>query len=263
MMKTKFKFKINTIMSRKLYTILILTVLNLFNINALNAQEISVTGTVKDKMGEAIPGVTIVQKGTSKGAVTDLNGNYTIPVSGPTSVLIFSFVGLKTQEIEVGQNRKIDVVLEEDVVGMDEVVVVGYGTQKRGNITGAVASVNPEVIKDRPITNIEEALQGQVTGLSISSTGGQPGAATKMNIRGISSVSGSSQPLIVIDGFPMNDVSTSGGGGLEGFSAQMSAFAYINPDDIESIEVLKDASATAIYGNRGANGVIMITTKKR
>jgi len=249
-------------MSRKLYTILILTVLNLFNINALNAQEISVTGTVKDKIGEAIPGVTIVQKGTSKGAVTDLNGNYTIPVSGPISVLIFSFVGLKTQEIEVGQNRKIDVVLEEDVVGMDEVVVVGYGTQKRGNITGAVASVNPEVIKDRPITNIEEALQGQVTGLSISSTGGQPGAATKMNIRGISSVSGSSQPLIVIDGFPMNDVSTSGGGGLEGFSAQMSAFAYINPDDIESIEVLKDASATAIYGNRGANGVIMITTKK-
>jgi TonB-linked SusC/RagA family outer membrane protein len=262
MMKTKFKPKTNKIMSRKLYIILILTVLNIFNFNALNAQEISVTGTVKDQMGEAIPGVTIVEKGTSKGTATDVNGNYTIPVSGPTSVLIFSFIGLKTQEIVVAQKRKIDVVLEQDVVGMDEVVVVGYGTQKRGNITGAVASVNPAVIKDRPITNVEEALQGQVTGLSISSTGGQPGATTKMNIRGISSVSGSSQPLIVVDGFPMNEVSTSGGGGLEGFSAQMSSFSYINPDDIESIEVLKDASATAIYGNRGANGVIMITTKK-
>lgn len=249
-------------MSRKLYVILILAVLILFNSYALFAQGLSVSGIVKDKMGNAIPGVTIVEKGTQNGAVTDFNGNYTIAVKGSSSILSFSFVGLKSQEIEIGQKRKIDVILEEDNVGMDEVVVVGYGTQRRGNITGAVASVNPDAIKSRPVTNIEEALQGQVTGLSISSTGGQPGAATKMNIRGISSVSGSSQPLIVVDGFPMNEVSTSGGGGLEGFSAQMSSFSYINPDDIESVEVLKDASATAIYGNRGANGVIMITTKK-
>jgi len=261
-MKTKFKLKTNKIMSRKLNIIIALTVLILFNFHALLAQEISVSGIVKDKMGDIIPGVTIVEKGTSNGTVSNPNGNYTITVKAPSSVLVYSFVGLKTQEIEVGQNRKIDVVLQEDVVGMDEVIVIGYGTQRRGNITGAVSSINPEVIKSRPVTNIEEALQGQVTGLSISSTGGQPGAATKMNIRGISSVSGSSQPLIVVDGFPMNDVSTSGGGGLEGFSAQMSSFSYINPDDVESIEVLKDASATAIYGNRGANGVIMITTKK-
>ena len=261
-MKTKIKLKIIKIMSRKLNIILLMTVLNLFSFHALFAQEKLVSGTVKDKAGQVIPGVTVLEKGTSNGAVTDANGNYTIPVKGSASVLIFSFVGLKTQEIEVGQNRKIDVVLEEDIVGMDEVVVVGYGTQKRGNITGAVASVNPEVMRDRPITNIEEALQGQVTGLSVSSTGGQPGAATKMSIRGITSVSGSSQPLIVIDGFPINEVSTSGGGGLENYSAQMSSFSFINPDDIESIEVLKDASATAIYGNRGANGVIMITTKK-
>jgi len=261
-MKTKFKLKTNKIMSRKLNIILILAVLNLFNSYALFAQGISVSGTVKDKTGNTIPGVTITEKGTSNVTVTGLNGNYKIEVIGSSSVLTYSFIGLKSQEIKVGQNRQIDVVLVDDIVTMNEFVVVGYGTQKRGNITGAVASINPEVIKNRPITNIEEALQGQVTGLSISSTGGQPGAATKMNIRGISSVSGSSQPLIVVDGFPMNEVSTSGGGGLEGYSAQMSSFAYINPDDIEAIEVLKDASATAIYGNRGANGVIMITTKK-
>ncbi len=249
-------------MSRKLYVILILTVLNLFNSYALFAQGISVSGIVKDKTGNSIPGVSVVEKGTSNGTVTDLNGNYKIAVKGSSSALIYSFIGLKSKEIEVGNNRKLDVVLEEEFVGVDEVVVVGYGTQKRANITGSVASISPEAIKSRPITNIEEALQGQVAGLSISSTGGQPGAATKMNIRGISSVSGSSQPLIVVDGFPMSDVSTSGGGGLEGFSAQMSSFSYINPDDIESVEVLKDASATAIYGNRGANGVIMITTKK-
>ncbi len=249
-------------MSRKLNTILVLAVLVLFNFSTLFAQEILVTGAVRDKMGNAIPAVSIAEKGTTKGTIADANGNYSISVRGSSSVLIFSFIGYKSQEVTIGQNRKINVVLEEDVTRMNEVVVVGYGTQKRANVTGAVSSVNPEVMKDRPITNIEEALQGQVAGLSISSTGGQPGAATKMNIRGISSVSGSSQPLIVVDGFPISEVATSGGGGLEGFSAQMSSFSYINPDDIESIQVLKDASATAIYGNRGANGVIMITTKK-
>jgi len=262
-MKTILKFITNKIMSRKINIILILTVLTLFSFHALYAQEISVSGTVKDKAGNAIPGVTIVEKGTTNGTVSNVSGNYTIRVAGSSSVLIYSFVGLKTQEIEVGQNQNIDIVLEEDFAGIDEVVVVGYGTQRRGNITGAIASVNTEVIKDRPIQNIEDALQGQVTGLSISSTGGQPGAATKMNIRGINSMAGSSQPLIVVDGFPLNDVNTSGGGaGGEVYSAQMGALSYINPDDIESIEVLKDASATAIYGNRGANGVIMITTKK-
>jgi TonB-linked SusC/RagA family outer membrane protein len=262
MINTKFKLKTNKIMSRKLNTILILIVLNLFSCYAVFAQKTGVSGTVTDKTGNTVPGVTIVEKGTSNGTVADSDGKYTIQVTGSSSVLIYSFIGLKPQEIEVGQKRVINVVLEEDMVLMDEVVVVGYGTQKRGNVTGSISSVNPKVIKERPITNIEEALQGQVPGLSISSTGGQPGAATKMNIRGISSVSGSSQPLIVVDGFPLNEISTSGGGGLEGYSAQMSSFSYINPDDIESIEVLKDASATAIYGNRGANGVIMITTKK-
>ena len=130
-------------MSRTFNIILILTVLSLFNCNTLYAQGILVSGTVKDTMGGTIPGVTIVEKGTSNGTFSDPDGNYSISVKGSSSVLVYSFVGLKTQEIEVGQNRIIDVVLEEDVVGMDVVVVVGYGTQKRGNVTGAVASVDP------------------------------------------------------------------------------------------------------------------------
>ena len=220
----------------------------------------TVKGTVKDETGMPLMGVDIVLKGTSVGTTTDYDGNYSIK-SPDDGVLQFMYLGFTTQTIEVKGRNTIDVTLVSSSEIMDEIVVVGYGTKKRSDLTGSVGSIKKEALKQRPVTNIEEALQGQVTGLNISSTGGQPGAATKINIRGISSVSGSSQPLIVIDGFPISDVSTSGGGGLEGFSAQMSPFAYINPDDIESIEVLKDASATAIYGNRGANGVILITTK--
>jgi TonB-linked SusC/RagA family outer membrane protein len=219
-----------------------------------------ITGTVLDETNMGLPGVNIKIKGTSTGVITDLDGNYTInaPKDG---TLEFSFMGYETQILKIEGKAIINVNMKPSAQSIGEVVVVGYGTQKRGNVTGAVTSVDTKVLEDRPITNIEEALQGQVAGLSISSTGGQPGAESKMNIRGITSVSGSSQPLIVIDGFPINEVSTSGGGGLEANSSQMSSLAFINPDDIEAIEVLKDASATAIYGNRGANGVIMITTK--
>lgn len=220
-----------------------------------------ITGTVTDEKGNLLPGVNIILKGTQIGVASDFNGDYSIDVPNE-GILQFSYLGYITKEVDIKNQVIINVTLEPSVESMDEIVIIGYGSQKREDVTGAVVSINKGVLKDRPITNIEEALQGQATGLSISATGGQPGAATKMNIRGISSVSGSSQPLIVVDGFPLSDVATSGGGGLEGFSAQMSAFAYINPDDIESIEVLKDASATAIYGNRGANGVIIITTKK-
>jgi len=219
-----------------------------------------ITGTVTEENGAPLPGVNILVKGTQTGTVSDFSGKYSINAAS-TGVLEYSYLGYKTRVININGRTKIDVSMELSSETFDEVVVVGYGTTKRADVTGSVASIDKDVLKERPITNIEEALQGQVTGLSVSSTGGQPGAATKMNIRGISSVSGSSQPLIVVDGFPISDVSTSGGGGLEGFSSQMSSFSYINPDDIESVEVLKDASATAIYGNRGANGVILITTK--
>lgn len=228
--------------------------------NAAYAQT-TISGTVVDESGLPLPGVNVLELNTLNGTATDVDGDYTLKVQD-NATIVFSFIGFADLEVPVNGRRTINITMMPDVTGLDEVVVVGYGTQKRSDVTGAVASVSTDLLQDRPITNIEEALQGQVAGLAISSTGGQPGAATKMNIRGISSVSGNSQPLIVIDGFPMNQTPTSGGGNLEQFSSQIGAFAYINPDDIESVEVLKDASATAIYGNRGANGVIMITTKQ-
>jgi len=223
--------------------------------------QINVTGKVVDETGLALPGVNVLEMGTTNGTVTDDGGNYSIQVR-EESTLIFSFIGYARLEVLVAGQDRIDVILPEAVSMLDEIVLVGYGSQKRSDLTGSVTSLSSDFLERRPISNIEEALQGQATGLNISSTGGQPGAATKVNIRGISSVSGSSQPLIVIDGFPMIQAPTSAGGNLEQFTSQISSFAYINPDDIESIEVLKDASATAIYGNRGANGVILITTKQ-
>ena len=228
--------------------------------NAAYAQTM-ISGKVVDESGIPLPGVNILEMNTSNGTVSDVDGNYSLDVQDKATV-VFSFIGYIKLEVPVNGRTTINITMVLDATGLDEVVVVGYGTQKRSDVTGAVTSLSSEFLEDRPIINIEEALQGQVPGLSVSSTGGQPGAATKMNIRGISSVSGSSQPLIVIDGFPMNEVPTSGGGNLEQFSSQIGSFAYINPDDIESVEVLKDASATAIYGNRGANGVILITTKQ-
>lgn len=223
--------------------------------------QIKITGKVTDETGSPLPGVNILLKGTQKGTSSDFDGNYTIELPNK-GTLEFSYLGYETKMVSVKDQKVINIKMEPSSETIDEIVVIGYGSQKRKDVTGSVVSIGSGILKERPITNIEDALQGQATGLSISLTGGQPGAAAKMNIRGISSVSGSSQPLIVVDGFPLSEVATSGGGGLEGFSAQMSAFAYINPDDVESIEVLKDASATAIYGNRGANGVILITTKK-
>jgi len=219
-----------------------------------------IKGKVIDDTNFPLPGVTIKIDGTSVGTITDLAGNYMINAP-ETGKLIFSFTGFEKQIVDIAGQTTINIQLKPLENTLEDVIVVGYGTQNRNNFTGSVGSVQTDALKEKPISNIEEALQGRVTGLSISSTGGQPGGATKMNIRGITSVSGSSQPLIVVDGFPISDVTTSGGGNLEANSSQMSSFSYINPDDIQSIEVLKDASATAIYGNRGANGVIMITTK--
>ncbi|MDF1549144.1 MAG: SusC/RagA family TonB-linked outer membrane protein [Bacteroidales bacterium] len=247
-------------MNKTIKSALLLIIIAMFS-NLAYAQT-KITGKVVDETNSPLPGVNIIQTGTSNGTITDLEGNYTITASAD-GTLEFSFMGYETQNVSINGQTTINISMEPSSEILDDVVVVGYGTQKRSDITGAVASVNSEALKERPITNIEEALTGQVTGLQISSTGGQPGAATKMNIRGITSMSGSSQPLVVVDGFPLSEVNTSAGGaGGEAFGVQIGAMSYINPDDIESIEVLKDASATAIYGNRGANGVIMITTKK-
>ena len=228
------------------------------------AQKISISGKVSDKStSEPIPGVSIIELGTTNGITTDYNGQFTIMVADGAQ-LQFSFIGYVTKVIDIANQSVIDIQLEVDAQELEEVVVIGYGTTTKQKLTGAVTSVSPDEFKAGPITTLGEALQGNAAGLMIQNSGGQPGAAARINIRGVNSLTGGTQPLIVVDGFPLFDVNTSGGGGndMESFSSQMSPLAFINPADIKSVEVLKDASATAIYGNRGANGVILITTNR-
>ena len=229
---------------------------------AVSAQQITVTGRVTDSSGDPIPWADVYQKGTSTGTVTDDDGSYSIKVSSSEAVLVASFIGYQDSEEIVGVRSVVNFSLQSDSEMLDNAVVIGYGTARRQDLTGSVASINPEKLDNQVIFSVDDALKGGVAGLMVSSTSGQPGAATKMLIRGASSLSGSTGPLVVVDGFPLNGVTTSSGMGMGNLDSQMSGLSMINPEDIASIEVLKDASSTAIYGNRGANGVIMITTKK-
>ena len=221
-----------------------------------------ITGRVTDSQGDPIPWANVFQKGTQNGTTTDDDGNYSISVKSADAVLIASFVGYQDAEQAVSGRSVIDFTLDSDTELLDDAVVIGYGTARRQDLTGSVASLNSENLKNQVLFSVDDALKGGVAGLMVSSTSGQPGAASKMLIRGAASLSGSTSPLIVVDGFPLGDVSTSSGMGMSGLDSQMSSLSMINTEDIASIEVLKDASSTAIYGNRGANGVIMITTKK-
>ena len=216
------------------------------------AQTTTVTGTVTDEVGP-MPGVTVLLKGTSNGVVTDFDGNYTITDVPADGVLVYSYVGFVTQEIPVSGRSEIDVTLESDVSTLDEVVVIGYGTMKRSDVTGAMVSVSSESIEESVPTTIDQVLQGRAAGVQIQQNSGAPGASSSIRIRGISSISGSNEPIFVIDGVIVD--SNTGQTG-------QNAFASINPSDIASIDILKDASATAIYGSRAANGVIQITTKR-
>ena len=201
-----------------------------------------VKGKIIGDTDETLPGVSITIKGTTKGTTTDFDGNYTIKVS-PTDTLIYSFVGYVTKEVAVGNQTTIDIVLKANLEELSEVVVVGYGTVRKGDVTGAVSSVDPAEINAFPLLGAEQALQGRAAGVVVqSNNGGEPGAPISIKIRGNTSLLASSAPLIVVDGF---------------VGATMP-----QQNDIESIEILKDASATAIYGSRGSNGVILVTTKK-
>jgi len=204
-----------------------------------------VSGIVRASDGTPLIGATVQVKGTGIGTVTDMDGNYQLNVPDDATTLVISFMGYVTQEVEITGRSVIDVQLMEDFAQLDEVVVIGYGTKKKVNLTGAVSTVDSEAIEDRPISNVQQALQGAVPNLVITTTkaGGEPGANMDMNIRGLQSIEGNSQPYVLVDGIPMgiND---------------------INPDDVETISVLKDAAASAIYGARAAYGVILITTKK-
>lgn len=206
------------------------------------AQQKSVSGTVTDDTGQPLPGVTVVIKGTTQGTVTNVDGEYTIPNIPDNATLQFSFVGMRTQEVVVGNQTTINVQMVVDAIGVDEVVVVGYGTQKKINLTGAVEQVSSDVLENRPINNVTQALQGVVPNLNINLADGKPIRSASYNVRGASSIGQGGSALVLIDG-------------VEGDPS------LLNPNDIESISVLKDAASAAIYGARGTFGVILITTK--
>ena len=237
--------------------------------NALHAQK-RITGTVQDAAtSEAIPGVNVFLKGTTEGTITDLNGQFNLNVPSDESILVFSFIGYQKQEIRVNNQSTITVDLKTEVTGLDEVVVIGYGTMKKSDLTGSVVSVSEEKLKGSVVANLDQALQGRAAGVTAVQTSGQPGSSVSIRVRGQGTLRASaSEPLYVIDGVPIQNVSQSGHSiGLgdamgNGSVSTFSGLSAINPADILSVEILKDASATAIYGSRGANGVVLITTKR-
>lgn len=222
----------------------------------------TVSGKVTSAIeGEGLPGVTVRAKGTTTGVNTDFDGNYRLNVPEGSNTLVFSFVGFTTQEVEIGSRSVINVTLEEDVRQLQEVVVqVPYGAQTKKSFTGAASTIDSESLEVRPVTSFQNAMQGLSSGVQVNTASGQPGGGTNINIRGVGSLNASSQPLYVIDGVPVASGNYSRmTGNLSGSSNVLSA---MNPSDIESITVLKDASASSLYGSRAANGVILITTKK-
>ena len=203
------------------------------------------TGKVTDQSGVPIPGATIVVKETTIGITSDNDGNFSLSLPFDANVLVFSFVGMKTQEIAIGTKKAINVVLVEDAIGLEEVVAVGYGTVKKSDLTGAVSSIKTDKLLNKPAINVGQALSGKAAGVEIFENGGSPDGKIRIRIRGDNSINSSNDPLYVVDGI-----------------IGVANVNLLNPNQIESLEVLKDASATAIYGARGANGVIMITTKR-
>ena len=224
---------------------LFLTLMVLMGVNQiLWSQNTQVTGVVTDSEGLPLPGVTILEKGTLNGAASDFEGNYQISVS-PNSILVFSYMGFDTKEVKVGIQKVINIVLESSLMGLEEVTVVAYGRQKKVTVTGAISSIDSDELAKSPAANVANSLAGKVTGLSTVQYSGQPGADDpSIYLRGVATLSeGESQPLMIVDGVERS-------------------FMSLDPEEIGSITILKDASATAVYGVRGANGVIIVTTKR-
>jgi len=219
------------------------TFLAMFYGQLILAQEINVSGVVSDTQGVPIPGVNVYTKSDmSVGTITDIQGSYEIRAEGD-AILVFQFIGMKTIETPVDNRTSINVVMEDEFVNLDEVVAVGYGVQRKSDVTGSVASVDFSKLEDQPVSNLDQALQGRVAGVQIVSNSGAPGGSLAVRVRGIGTIN-NSDPLYVVDGIPVPNID------------------FLNANDIKSIEVLKDASASAIYGSRGANGVVLVTTKK-
>ena len=237
--------------------ILLLSLFSFVVAFAATAQR-TVSGTVTDDSGETVPGVNVVLKGTTTGTTTDLDGNYRLSVPEEGGTLVFSFIGLVSQEVEIGSRSSVTVEMSSDVKQLTEVVVVGYGTTLKKELTGAVSSIKNEQIKDLPVVSAQEALQGLSSGVFVTSNSGAPGGGISVRVRGQTSINASNQPLYIVDGV----IVSSGNFQVAGYGGQgQNALAGVNVDDIESIEVLKDAASTAIYGARAANGVVLITTK--
>jgi len=211
------------------------------------AAQITVTGTVFDEAGESLPGVNIILKGQDKGTITDFDGKFGLPVPNVNSVLVFSYLGYQTVEMKVDRSKPMSVVMKEETKALNEVMVIGYQDVRKRDLTGSVAKANIDDMLKAPVASFDQALAGRIAGVNVSSGEGTPGGVMKIIIRGNNSLTQDNTPLFIIDGFPVEDPAVG---------------SSVNPNDIESIDVLKDASATAIYGARGANGVIIITTKK-
>lgn len=221
------------------------TLLLIFALASLVASAQSkVGGVVTDASGEPIVGASVMQKGTRNGAITDINGKFSVQTTGQNAVLTISYVGYVSQTVAVQGRQSLTIVLKEDNKTLDDVVVIGYGSVKKRNLTAAVAKMDDKGIKDRPLARAEQALQGQLAGVTVRTVTGEPGADQQIRVRGAASVNAGSDPLYVVDGVPMDNISS------------------LNPSDIQSIEVLKDAASAAIYGSRGSNGVVIVSTKK-
>jgi len=228
----------------------------------IQANQITVTGIITDEQGVALPGATINEKGTKNSTMSDMNGSFTITVASEQSILVVSFFGFENQEITVGNQTQINIMMKPTMENLDEVVVVGYGVQKKSDVTGSLVSVGADELASRPVKNAVEAMQGKAAGVDITSNE-RPGTVGSINIRGVRSLTASNSPLYVVDGIPLITGNIKAANSTNSANeVTMGGIDNLNPNDIESIDILKDASATAIYGSRGANGVVLITTKK-
>ena len=243
---------------------MIVFALSLASLHTAIAQNISVSGKVVDGKGEGIPGASVQVKGTTKGTQTNMDGAFQIADVPSNGTLVFSFVGMNTQEVAIGGRSVVNVTLLDDAKALEEVVVVGYGTVKKKDATGAVSAIGTKDFNKGVISSPEQLMQGRVAGVAITQNNGEPGGGINVRIRGTSSIRAGNGPLFVVDGVPLSGDNVTGDGpsGGLGSSSARNPLNFLNPDDIASIDILKDASATAIYGARGAQGVVFITTKK-
>lgn len=241
----------------------LLAIFTILCFTQLHAQPtFKVGGTLKDVNNEPLIGVTVVEKGTDNGTITDINGEFSLDVAAQTVTLVASYIGYKSQEVSATAGQAVSITLVAGTELLDEVVVVGYGTQKKKDLTGSISSINSKAIENQPAASVDKLLQGRAAGVQISQSSGAPGGRATIRIRGASSINAGNEPLLVIDGIPVYNSGKDPGGTSYGTFSATNALASLNPNDIASVEVLKDASATAIYGSRGSNGVILITTKR-